>query len=111
MATDPKSKITDALTDPEARTDMLSIYVTKDQKRYDTHLVMGFEVYRIRHYDDLLLTDRRQQMAMKSKGTTPRSEQLKEAMISTQDKGGIYAGTRGIDDHMAEKKKHPQGTP
>lgn len=108
MPSDPKNKITDALTDPEERTDMLSIFVTKEQKRFDTHLVFGADVYKIKHYEEWMLTDRRQQMAMKSKGTTPRSEQLKEAMVASQEKAGIYTGTR-IDEHMAEKRKR-EGT-
>ena len=110
MPNDPKSKITDALTDPEARTDMMSIFASKEQKRFDTHLMMGAGVYKIRHYADWMLTDRRQQMAMKAKGTTPRSEQLKEAMVSSQEKSGIYTGT-GIDDHMAEKRRRMAAKP
>ena len=105
MANDPKNKITDALTDAKERTDMLSIFVSKEQKRYDTHLVMGSKIYGIPNYDEMMLTDRRQQMAMKSKGTTPRSEQLKEAMIASNDKGGIYGGTRNMDEVMEMKRR------
>ena len=105
VANDPKNKITDALTDPELRTDMLTNMVSKEQKRFDTALEFGSTVYSIPHYQAWLLTDRRQQMAMKSKGIKPRSEQLTEAMVASQDKIGISAGTRQIDDYMTEKKK------
>lgn len=108
MANDPKNKITDALTDPDERTDMLSIYVSKEQKRFDAHLVFGAKVYGIKNYEDWVLSDRRQQMAMKAKGTNPRSEQLKEAMVASQEKGSVYTGTR-VDEYVKQKKKD-QGT-
>lgn len=106
MANDPKNKITDALTDPEARTDMLSIYSSKEQKRFDTALVYGATVYNIPHYLDWLQTDRRQQMAMKAKGTTPRSEQLKEAMMAGKDQSAIYAGSRPLDEYQKRRPAH-----
>lgn len=106
MANDPKNKITDALTDPEARTDMLSIFVSKEQKRFDTAAVFGSKVYGIKHYDSWVLTDRRQQMAMKAKGTNPRSEQLKEAMMAGKEQSAIYAGSRPLDEYQKRRPAH-----
>lgn len=103
---DPREKITDALTDPEARTDMLSTFVSKEQKRFDTAQFLGAK-YGLSYYADWQKVDRRQQMAMVGKNIKPRSAQLTEAMATGSDNKGISSGTRPVevDEYMDRKRK------